>query len=1350
MKKPYCIGLDIGTSSTGYAMTDTNGRLLKYHGQSTWGTVLFDEANPAVERRTHRSTRRRLDRREQRIDLLQALMKADVESVDPDFFCLLNESFLQSDDRKYPHLYGTLPHHLFCDGTGVVYPDKRTHHTDFPTIYHIREALAFSDKKADIRYVYLALHHIIKYRGHFLLEGEKLDTIGNDIESEIASVIEELSSPEGLAYAFQPAENCEKQICDLFRTAVSGRKSMIADQIKSLLHPTDARSRTAASELARLITGQKGNLSKLFDTDLEIESTAALSADDFDDEAAAEALGEYGDLFRKIVVFYRWQVFSAIRQGGKNISKIMIERYDKHHADLKQLKTWIKKYAADQYDSFFKDDTRKNGYCAYVHHLHGNKNRSGECFKHCSQDDFYKAVRQILNSVKEDSAAALAQPMLEAMETVNGFLPLQRINYNSAIPNQIQAEELLMILDRQGQYYPTLLENRDRILSVCTFRLPYYVGPLNTASPFQKWLVRKSNTSVYPWNFDEVIDRTATADQFILNLVNKCTYIPSEDVLPLHSFLYEEYLLYDELNAVTINGKRIDAALKRRIVDEVFAANKNVTIKMLVKWLNEHTVFTNAVIEHTHKENGFAASLRTRYDFEKHGFAVNDLTLPQLEELVRWSTVFENRMILREKINQKYPQFTKEQVDFLCRRKYTGWGRLSRKLLDGVQGDFDGTFATIMEIMRKTNSVFMQVLHHKAYGFMAAIDQLNAQAAGDTHGPVTYEEVKQLQGSPALKRGIWQAARIVSELVELQGCAPAAIYIENTREPDMKRKGKRIPSRISLVEQYYASLAEGIPQECARHFESCKETADGRLDDRQFLYFIQLGKCLYSQKPLDFDRLSDTCQIDHILPQCYIKDDSIDNRALVLNDENQRKKDNLLLQENVIDARKGWWNYLRANHLISDKKYRNLTRRSVENRELLGFINRQLVETSQIIKHVTDLFRLHFPDTHVFGINARLSSNLRNQYGLLKIRELNDTHHAYDAFLACTAGTFMDRFFNWISDESVAQSRARTIWMKNNTADTNGIVLNAFNRDQVDPDTGEILRSAQDHIVYLKKVWMYKDCHFTYRKFIKTGEFFDQTHYPAQSDNAKFPLKKGLPTEKYGGYNSINPAYIAAFTYQKGKKRIGALANVPVYLAKAIEDDPAVLTEYLAQEYMDVQIICPKIMLNQLIEYEGSLLLLRSCSEARNGCQLFLDARQTEQLATVLRFSDPNFLQARVPEMADLIHCLLQKLRDFYPIYQGIAERFGNAMGKISELDPIEKRKFLLELIKVFQVNGQFGMFKAALPTLGLSNNQGRITNKPFDPARIILIHQSITGLRERRTPLWPDSVPSSSKAPAK
>lgn len=51
---PYYLGIDAGSSSVGWAVTDTMYHVLKTKGKAMWGVRLFPDALTAAERRTHR------------------------------------------------------------------------------------------------------------------------------------------------------------------------------------------------------------------------------------------------------------------------------------------------------------------------------------------------------------------------------------------------------------------------------------------------------------------------------------------------------------------------------------------------------------------------------------------------------------------------------------------------------------------------------------------------------------------------------------------------------------------------------------------------------------------------------------------------------------------------------------------------------------------------------------------------------------------------------------------------------------------------------------------------------------------------------------------------------------------------------------------------------------------------------------------------------------------------------------------------------------------------------------------------------------------------------------------------
>ena len=62
-KIKYSIGLDIGTNSVGWAVTDSENNLLKNGRKNMWGARIFESGQGAEQTRIWRGTRRRTERR---------------------------------------------------------------------------------------------------------------------------------------------------------------------------------------------------------------------------------------------------------------------------------------------------------------------------------------------------------------------------------------------------------------------------------------------------------------------------------------------------------------------------------------------------------------------------------------------------------------------------------------------------------------------------------------------------------------------------------------------------------------------------------------------------------------------------------------------------------------------------------------------------------------------------------------------------------------------------------------------------------------------------------------------------------------------------------------------------------------------------------------------------------------------------------------------------------------------------------------------------------------------------------------------------------------------------------------
>lgn len=86
-----------------------------------------------------------------------------------------------------------------------------------------------------------------------------------------------------------------------------------------------------------------------------------------------------------------------------------------------------------------------------------------------------------------------------------------------------------------------------------------------------------------------------------------------------------------------------------------------------------------------------------------------------------------------------------------------------------------------------------------------------------------------------------------------------------------------------------------------------------------------------------------------------------------------------------------------------------------------GFVARQLVETSQMVKLAQSLLEARYAGegTKIVPVKASMSHNLREAAGFVKCREANDFHHAHDAYLACRIGLFIQMRHPGIYDNPI-------------------------------------------------------------------------------------------------------------------------------------------------------------------------------------------------------------------------------------------------------------------------------------------------------------------------------------------
>lgn len=1366
--KDYFVGLDIGTSSVGWAVTNKSYELLKFRSHKMWGSRLFDEGESAVARRGFRSMRRRLERRKLRLKLLEELFADAMAQVDPTFFMRLRESKYHYEDKTTGH---SSKHILFINED---YTDQ-DYFKAYPTIYHLRAEL-MKDGTDDIRKLFLAVHHILKYRGNFLYEGATFDSNASTLDDVLKQAIETIT------FNCFDAKAAMSSIGEILmeQGKTKSDKAKAIERLVDTYTVSDAANASGKSQkeqikedkktlkaFANLVLGLSASLTDLFssveDLDEDLKKLQIIG-DTYDErrDDLAKAWGDEIHIIDDCKSVYDAIILMSIKEPGLTISESKVKAYNKHKDDLVLLKSLLK---ADRklYNTMFKSDEK--GLHNYVHYIKQGRTEETSC----NREDFYKYTKKIVEGLSDskDKDYILSEIELQTL------LPLQRIKDNGVIPYQLHLEELKTILDKCKSKFPFLNEVADgysvaeKLIKLLEFRIPYYVGPLNTHHNVNNggfaWAVRKASGQVTPWNFEDKIDREKSAAAFIKNLTNKCTYLLGEDVLPKSSLLYSEFMLLNELNNVRIDGKPLEPKVKAHLIKAVFK--------------QDHKKMTKNRIEQFLKDNGYISKPHKPEITGLDGEIKNDLTsyrdmvrilgdgfdTSMAEEIITNITIFgESKKMLRETLRNKFSScIDDETIKKLAKLRYRDWGRLSKKLLNGIEGcDKTGDCepATIIKFMHNSSYNLMELLGDKFF-FMECIQEENVKL---TEGQVVnpHDIIDELALSPAVKRAVWQALRIVDEVIHIKKALPSRIFVEVTRSNKTEKKKK--DSRQKRLSDLYAAIkkdeallsglkdteVDGLKSGLANYDDAALRSK------KLYLYYTQMGRCAYTGEVIDLSQLNtDNYDIDHIYPRSLTKDDSFDNLVLCKRTANAQKSDTYPIGEGIQKTQKPFWTFLKQQGLISERKYERLTRNTpLTADDLSGFIARQLVETNQSVKAATTLLRRLYPGVDVVFVKAENVTAFRHDNNFIKVRSLNHHHHAKDAYLNIVVGNvYHERF-----------TRNFRAFFKKNGANRTYNLAKMFNYDVncTNAKDGKAwdVKTSMDTV---KKMMASNDVRVTKRVYEQKGQLADINLTKASKVKADIylPIKANdvivSQNTKYGGYSDIKNAYYTIIEYSDKKNNsIKAFIPIPIFIASKILTEQAFL-EYIKtvlSKANNIRIIYKRVYNDQLLKIDGFTYYLGGRSNDRfcidNAIQLIVPLdiqfylKLVEKFTTIM-LEDKNIkassVSSRNPVNNQVENITLeytQKLFDYLvskfnePIYLKMR---GN---KLKDVDNVGRKQFiklsleerckaLSELLNIFTNRNK----KLSLSSINVSASRKVVNFKVSSLDEFKIINESITGL---------------------
>ena len=204
---------------------------------------------------------------------------------------------------------------------------------------------------------------------------------------------------------------------------------------------------------------------------------------------------------------------------------------------------------------------------------------------------------------------------------------------------------------------------------------------------------------------------------------------------------------------------------------------------------------------------------------------------------------------------------------------------------------------------------------------------------------------------------------------------------------------------------------------------------------------------------------------------------------------------------------------------------------------------------------VTNLLTDLYPKTEIVFVKAGNVSEFRHEYGeicnyalfgrtltdaekkskcLVKSRTASDIHHAHDAYLNIVVGNLFHEKFTkryYLDALNDYSPKMHVLFGRKCVID------------------GNVIWNPEKHLPTVDRTMANVHIHLTKYQTKQKGGFFHQQPESAGSSDSLVPLKKGLDTAKYGGYNSPKISFYVLVRYRIRKKY--ELTIVPVELLVA-------------------------------------------------------------------------------------------------------------------------------------------------------------------------------------------------------
>jgi len=542
------------------------------------------------------------------------------------------------------------------------------------------------------------------------------------------------------------------------------------------------------------------------------------------------------------------------------------------------------------------------------------------------------------------------------------------------------------------------------------------------------------------------------------HLVGNCSFEPRKTKCPISAIPFEQFRVWQWVNTVEYNGKKISQEEKEKIVEFLFA-NEKPEFKKIRKVIGKES----SGFKFNYKDDDKIVGTHTVSNLSnKKYFGAKWFEFTEKEQEDIWHVLyfFDSKSNLKEYAIKNW-NFTEEQAESISKFNVKdGYASLSRKaisnilpflklgftydvavVLGGIKNVFGSDweklsdekrnffYDNVYEIVRSKNKggfieIIKDILRNdynisdnqlrKLYHHSATIDATELLEKL----PVGKDADKDIQAirNPIVITALFELRKLVNELIDEHGKIDEIkvemardLKISKSQRNKIRKEQKRLERENDRVKARLLEERQRITHDnilLYKLWEECKHT------------------CPYTGKPISVTQLfSGEVQIEHIHPWSRSLNDSFSNKTLCYADEN-RKKGNLTPFE-FYGSDEANWSAIkeRALKLFSDtKEYPNAYqkfKRFVQQKFDDDFSTRQLNDTRYISKEAKNY--LSKICNKVTVSPGQATSNLRHKWGLNQI--LNDDnektredhrHHAIDALvMVCTKVSYVQELSKW-------------------------------------------------------------------------------------------------------------------------------------------------------------------------------------------------------------------------------------------------------------------------------------------------------------------------------------------------